>query len=62
MTKEEQDVAFAIFWGVVFVLLLVGGWVLKSSLEAEAYNHVTGKNVSTWDAMFLDLRVQSEPK
>lgn len=44
------------------LLLGFGIWVGRSHFEARAYNHVTGKNVSTWDAMFLDLRVQAEPK
>ena len=41
----------AIFLGAVLV------WVLASSVEARAFERVTGKRVSTWDAMFLDLRV-----
>lgn len=51
-------------WGIVAVLMAVLCvcalllWVARSSCEASAYNHVTGKNVSTWDAMFLELRVQ----
>lgn len=30
--------------------------------EAAAYERVTGKKVSAWDAMFLDLRVQEPTK
>lgn len=30
--------------------------------EAAAYERVTGKRVSAWDAMFLDLRVQEPTK
>jgi hypothetical protein len=29
--------------------------------EADAYNRVTGANVSTWDALFLELRVDGHP-
>lgn len=36
-------------------------WVSKSSLEASAYNRVTGSHVSTWDAMWIDLRVVGQP-
>lgn len=37
-------------------------WVLFSAGEAAAYRRVTGKSVSTLDAMFLDLRVQEAVK
>lgn len=42
--------------------LLLSGWILYSHFEARAYEQVTGKSVSTWDAMFLDLRVQEGAK
>ena len=42
--------------------VLLGGWVLLSYFEAAAYRRVTGKHVTTWDAMFLDLRIQEPVK
>ncbi len=33
-----------------------------STLEPRPKRAVTGKHVSTWDAMFLDLRVQEEAR
>jgi hypothetical protein len=35
----------------------VGIWVLKSKMEASAYNRITHANISTWDAMWVELRV-----
>ncbi len=32
-------------------------WVAASSLEASAYNRITGKNVSTWDAMWVRITI-----
>lgn len=53
----------------LYLFLLVGGFtilfgiaVASAYFEAMAYESVTGKRVSTWDALFLDLRVQEEPK
>lgn len=37
-------------------------WVTKSCFEANAYNRVTGAKVTTWDAMWIELRVQGETK
>ena len=50
---------------LIFVLTFgacVGFWVFSSSMEAAAYNRVTGKHVSTWDAMWIELRVQESVK
>lgn len=41
--------------GIFFIP--IAGWVGKSYFEAKAYERVTGKEVSTWDAMWLELRV-----
>lgn len=35
-------------------------WVCSSYYEARAYSNVTGKKVSTFDAMFLELRVTND--
>lgn len=50
-----------IFFPIAFALCL-GGWVLQSSFEARAYERATGFHVSTWDAMFIELRVQAPPR
>ena len=46
----------AVFATGVFV------WVVNSTFEASAFNDITGSNVSTWDAMFIELRVQEPVK
>lgn len=50
--------------GITFVsiAIAIGFWIFSASLEAQAYNRITGKNVSTWDAMFVELRVDAPPK
>lgn len=39
-------------------VLMVALWVAFSHMEARAFNRVTGESVTTWDAMFIELRVQ----
>ena len=56
MTNKET-------WAMVGLIVLffagsVCGWVGYSYCEARAYNNITGANVSTLDAMFVELRVQ----
>ena len=46
----------------VFLFMALSIWVGKSFFEAMAFNAATGKNVSTWDAMFIELRIQEQSK
>lgn len=56
--NERDADSFGWMLVVALVLVLLAGWVLASWIEARSFESVTGKHVSTWDAMFLDLRVQ----
>ena len=47
---------------VIVLALVILLWVVPAYFEAKAYNRVTGENVSTWDAMWIELRVQAGPK
>lgn len=51
--------AVVLIGAIVFSVAL---WVVSANFEAAAYERVTGKRVSVWDAMFLDLRVQEQAK
>lgn len=49
---------------VLIVIVLVVSlftWIVGSAFEASAYNRITNSNVTTWEAMFVELRVQSSP-
>jgi len=48
--------------GAVMLTIIAGIWVGKSYFEARAFTRMTGKPASTWDAMFLELRVQEPSK
>lgn len=50
-------VLISLFLGIIVAISAGGAY-----FEAQAYKRVTGKDVSVWDAMFLDLRVQEEVK
>lgn len=60
--KKNDSTAFMFIMFAIVIIAAVLIWVVKSSFEASAYARVTGKNVSTWDAMWLDLRVQESPR
>lgn len=60
--EESTKIAWTVLIGIAFVGILIGAWFLRSYMEAQAYNRVTGENVSAWDAMWIELRVQSGPR
>lgn len=44
---------------VAFALCAIAVWVSWSYMESKTYNHLTGAQTTTWDAMWVELRVQS---
>jgi len=49
-------VAIGLFWST----LCVGGWVFSSYHEAKIFTKMTGREVTTWDAMFVQLRIDDD--
>lgn len=62
MNETKAGIYAALITGAVFLILFLVVWVVGSCFEASAYNNVTGKNISTWDAMWIELRVQEGAK
>jgi hypothetical protein len=66
MTRIERELARETWMALLSFLavialvcaLVCGVWVGVSALEARAFNAATGKSVTTWQAMFLELRIQ----
>jgi hypothetical protein len=60
MRSDDTGCAF------MAMLVLVGGLILfaiwTAQQESAAYNRLTGAKTTAWDAMFLELRVQDQPK
>ena len=48
------------FYSACFLILFISSmaaWSFQAKMEAAAFNRLTGANVSTWDAMWVELRV-----
>jgi len=62
--EEKQQIKQVFKWvGLVVVvsaLLAVSLRITHSYFEAKAFNRVTGQNVSTWDAYWLELRIDDK--
>ncbi len=63
LTKDWEMEEWIVF-GAIVALLLLGPtwWIFSSSMEAKAYNRLTGAHATTWDAMWVQLRVQERPQ
>lgn len=57
--RHTTDVVSALVTFVCIFAILLGVWVFRSHMEAKAYNRVTGADVTTWEAMWVELRVDS---
>lgn len=53
-TKDSLAGLLAIALAFAFIIALHGAW---SAMEARSYNRITGANVTVWDAMWVQLRV-----
>ena len=59
LDTDNPKVMTVIVAGFLFILISI--WLISSYFEASTFNALTGRNVSTWQAMWVRLRVQDEP-
>jgi hypothetical protein len=57
----DSDFWLAVRLAAAVFALVLAAWVIQAWQEARAFERVTGRHVSTLDAMFVDLRVQEAP-
>lgn len=57
--RSRIDLILAVLVVVGFAVVFGGGWWVHSFMEASAYNRITGSDVSTWEAMWVNLRVEA---
>jgi hypothetical protein len=60
--KEKKSGCGYFAIGAAFVIYLFIQWIVSSAMEAKTYTRLTGREVSTWDAMWVQLRVQASPE
>ena len=54
-------------WMLILGFIVAGAlyapfWLIRSYNEARVFQKLTGKQVTTWDAMWVDLRVMEGTK
>jgi len=60
LVNDNTGCEFVLIIAAIVLLIGVGGWIVRSHFEAKTYTRLTGKQVSTWEAMWVELRV-TEP-
>ena len=56
--KTDLSGCWAIAGTLTILVLVAALYVIKSAHEAKTFNRLTGSNVTTWDALWVELRVQ----
>jgi hypothetical protein len=62
MNEEDIKGGCACLGLVVFFAVVILLTVLQPYFESRAYNRLTGAHTTYWDAVWLELRVQDQPK
>lgn len=62
MRQSSRESLAGILCTVALIIGMLGYWFISSYFEARAFNRITGSGVSTWEAMFVELRVQESSK
>lgn len=59
---DDRPVLTGAIFIVVLLFVVAAIQISSAYFEAQAFNRATGKNVSTWDALFIELRLNDSPK
>ena len=62
ISRDTKDMLIYGLVALIAITLMFSPWVTRSYFEAAAFNRATGSNVSTWDAMWIELRVEGKGK
>lgn len=61
----KNDTAFTTILSAVMVLIVLFCCtilpVIRAKMESATYNKLTGAHTTTWDALWVELRVQDTP-
>ena len=58
----DDDIKFSVLIFIVAIILGLSAWITCSYFESNTYNKLTHAHTTTWDAMWVELRVQDSPK
>lgn len=56
--RKDEDKARVVVILLAIPIFLCCFWILPSYFEAKTFSRLTGKSVSTWDAMWVELRIE----
>lgn len=60
--RDTEAVAYAAMSFAAAIIVSGAIAVFAAYNEARAYNRITGAHVTTWDAIFVELRIDNPPQ
>lgn len=57
--RRVENILYVLIAIIIF-LGMPGFWLARSYFEAQSFNRLTGKQATTWDAMWVELRVTGD--
>lgn len=60
--KNRRDELIVVAMIILSFVVLIGWKVVSSYNESRVYNRLTGAQTTTWDALWVQLRVQGAPR
>ena len=58
ITYIPSKIPFIVWFCIGLIVVVVGLWVVRSHYEAKTFNAITGKRITTRQALWVQLRVQ----
>ena len=59
--KSNHEPCLTIVALLLIAVMSIVIWTFQSKMEANAYNRITGSDVTTWEAMWVQLRIEGTP-
>ncbi len=54
---KERENRSIIIVAIVSLMLILLGWAYSGHIEAQTFNRMTGNDMTTWEAMWVNARI-----
>ncbi len=62
MRSEETFIVWSVIGLLLLFVSIIALAIFDARMESATFNRLTGAHTTTWDAMFVELRVMESPK
>lgn len=58
--RKQEDFLRTLGILVLILVMLMIFWIIPSFFEAQSYSRLTGEPISTWDALWVEFRIEGK--